>query len=412
MKTEKRELTVRALFLLLYAGLGAMIYRMYLRQAIRFPGRCGAYESDLRLHIKEGRDGTGYSLIEHCYAFILDTLKMNEKGIGIFLAIVVLATVLVTYLVMRRLAPTVNRYLLHILAFAAIMVMPVYLPGVNPYRYLGMQCGAIWHNTTFVGMRLAAMLLLLFYYQYQERYLKRFSAADFILFTLLLCFVNMMKPNFIVAFAPAMAVMLLTDCIATKGKTLKRQILFGIPVLISLVVVLWEMTMLFPASESSGSAIGFSVAYLLRLRTYHPVISLLQSAAFPLLVLIANYRLLKSDRVFRVSWLVWLFGLLEYLFIHEEGPRKDHGNLSWGYSFCIYLVFVVSFCKYCENVKGFLAQYRESGEKSVAAWLKKSDCSQKLTCAYLVIAAVLLVLHLANGVSFFLWMYQGGTYVC
>jgi hypothetical protein len=211
-----------------------------------------------------------------------------------------------------------------------------------------------------------------------------------------------------------MAVMLLTDCIASRGKTLKRQILFGIPVLISLAVVLWEMTMLFPASEASesGMAIGFSVAYLLRLRTWHPIASLLQSAAFPLVVLIANIRLLKKDRVFRVSWLVWLFGLLEYLFLHEEGARKSHGNLSWGYSFCIYLVFVLGFGRFCENIREFLQEYRVSGCTSFSGWLKESGRKTKLTFVYLIAATALLLLHLYHGIWFFLWMYQGGTYVC
>ena len=396
-----------------YLLLAAVVYRMFLRQAIRYPGRLGAYDTDLRVHIQEGRAGTGYSLMERCYALLLDTLGQNEKAIGIFLALVMTATVYLTYRLLRMLAGDCRREFLHLLAFVPVFAMPLYLGSVNPYRYLGLQSGAIWHNTTYIGMRAAAMALLLFYFPFQERYRKHVSATDFVIFTVLLVFVNMMKPNFIMCFAPAMACMLLADCITDRGRTLKQQILSGIPVLLSLCTLLYQMVYLFPEGErpEGGAAFGFSVAYILKLRTWHPVASLLQSAAFPLVVLIYNFRDLKKDRRSRMTWLIWVVGLLEYLFIHEEGARKDHGNLSWGYSFCIFLVFVVSIGWLCRNIQELWREYRSSEASSFWGWIRSAGRKWKLEAAYLLVSVVLLVWHLACGMEFFLYMLQGGTYI-
>ena len=58
----------------LYAGTAALCYRLYLRQAIQFPGALGTYRSDLLPHIEEGLAGTGYSLMEFLYGFLLGKL--------------------------------------------------------------------------------------------------------------------------------------------------------------------------------------------------------------------------------------------------------------------------------------------------------------------------------------------------
>ncbi len=408
MDTKKKKIAWGALFAVFYAGLGAMMYQMFMRQAIAFPGKLGNYPSDLMAHIREGRAGTGYSLVESAFGFLMDTLGFNQKAVGVFLALVVLATVWITYRVMRRLVPEGDSVALMLLVTVSMFVMPIYIQALNPRRYLGLQSATIWHNSTYTGMKFAGMCVLYFYFYYQETYREKFSAKDFVWFTILLAFANLVKPNFIVAFAPAMAVMLLTDCIASKGKTFGRQVLFGIPVLISLVVLIYQSTKLFTGTDADSS-IGLSLAYVLRLRAPHPVASILQSAAFPLLVLAANFRDLKTDRRFRVSWLIWLFGFLEFLFLNETGPRKEDGNLTWGYSFCLFLVFVVCLCWFYRNVRELYGRYRESACKSFAAFIRENR-SYRWKTIYIAAAVALLAAHLFCGLVYFGIVFQGGSY--
>lgn len=409
MKQRKRENVINLLFAVLYAAVGAMTYRLFLRQAIQFQGKLGMYVSDLPEHIREGVSGEPYSLMERSFGFLMNTLKLNQKAVALWLAFLTIGTIWVTWRLMCRVMKSGHPAVLHLLAFGCMFVMPLFIEAVHPHRYMGMQSGTIWHNSTYLGMKFAAMCLLLFYYRYQEQYETRFSVKDFVWFTLLLVFVNLMKPNFFLCFAPAMAVMLLTDCIRARGKTLKQQILFGIPVLISLAVVIYETTVLFDGSRSESS-ITLALAYNLRLRTEHPIASLIQSAAFPLLVLAGNLKELKRDRVFRMSWLIWLFGLLEYLFLCETGPRKDHGNFSWGYSFCIFLVFVVCVCRLYQNMQTFYHGYRKSGEKSLAAYVKQEGWDHGAFFVYLAASALLFFWHLVCGFRFFGILYLGGSY--
>ena len=398
-----------ALLLLLYTGVGAMAYRLFLRQALHFQGPLGEYASDLPEHILEGTVGSPYSLMERSFGFLMGTLKLNEKSVAVWLALLTLGTVWMTWRLMKMLMPQGSALGLHFLAFACCFVMPLYIPAIHPQRYMGLQSGTIWHNSTYMGMKFAAVLLLIFYFRYQERYEKKFAAGDFVIFTLLLILVNLMKPNFLLCFAPAMAAVLLGDCIASRGKTLKRQILFGIPVLISLAVIIYETMVLF-SGERSESSITLALAYGLRLRTKHPVASLIQSAAFPLLVLAGNLEELKKDRVFRTSWLIWLFGLLEYLFLCETGPRKDHGNFSWGYSFCVFLVFAVCACLLYRNCLEFYRCCRQSGGKTLAVCVKTEGKKVTGRLAWLAASVLLLIWHLLCGIRFFWILFQGGSY--
>lgn len=380
-----------ALLALLYPGLLGSSYQLFLRQAIHYPGRLGVYDSDLPAHISEGINGTAYSLMERSYGFLMETLGLNEKAVALWLALLLGAAVFVTWLLLRQLFPAGNQRALHFLAFACSFVMPLYLPWVNDYRYMGMQSGNLWHNSTYLGMKFAAVLVLLLYFSWLKTYQKGISPGKWLLFTASLIFVNLMKPNFILCFAPAMGLQLLADCILARGKTLKYQILSGIPVLISLGVVIYQTTVLFQGKED-GSRIALMLPYNFLKYNRYPWAALLQSAAFPLFVLAGNRKELKRDRVFGFTWLIWLFGLLEYLFLGEEGPRKTHGNFSWGYSFCIFLVFVVCAAKCCEKLK----EGRPSGGRKL----------------YWAAAGLLFLGHLACGMTYFIHLYLGGTYVC
>lgn len=380
-----------ALLALLYLGLLGSSYQLFLRQAIHYPGRLGVYDSDLPAHISEGINGTAYSLMERSYGFLMETLGLNEKAVALWLALLLGAAVFVTWLLLRQLFPAGNQRALHFLAFACSFVMPLYLPWVNDYRYMGMQSGNLWHNSTYLGMKFAAVLVLLLYFSWLKTYQKGISPGKWLLFTASLIFVNLMKPNFILCFAPAMGLQLLADCILARGKTLKYQILSGIPVLISLGVVIYQTTVLFQGKED-GSRIALMLPYNFLKYNRYPWAALLQSAAFPLFVLAGNRKELKRDRVFGFAWLVWLFGLLEYLFLGEEGPRKTHGNFSWGYSFCIFLVFVVCAAKCYEKIRaGGLSRGRK---------------------LYWAAAGLLFLGHLACGVTYFIYLYLGGTYIC
>ena len=87
-------------------------------------------------------------------------------------------------------------------------------------------CGSVWHNESYIGMRFFAVLLLLFFYRKCNQYLNDFTVGDFFIECVLFLIVNWVKPNFTIAFAPAMLVMMIVDIIKAKGKGFVRWIMF------------------------------------------------------------------------------------------------------------------------------------------------------------------------------------------
>lgn len=236
---------------LAYAVYGYFCAVLFFRQSVRYNGK---YMSDLPAHIDSGINGDGYSLIESMMAGIVRHTQMY-KAVGIFLALLVLGTIFVTWLILKKMAPDVNPILLHVGAFLCNMVMAIYLPVFNDHRYLGVQSGNIYHNSTYTGMRFLGMIVLYLYVVYNEKYEKGLSKEQWILFAESLILVNLVKPNFFVAFAPAMGIYLLIDLWRNKCRTFPQIFKFGLAVIPSAVVLLFVYVMLFPGGDGEGMVI-------------------------------------------------------------------------------------------------------------------------------------------------------------
>lgn len=383
----KKQITILAnagivLFYLIY---GYLCARMLFRQSIHYNNM---YHSDLPSHIHSGVNRIGYSLVEMILGDIIGYTG-SYKLVGIFLATVILATIFVTWKLLRLIAPNTNPVLLHVGAIACNLVAAYYLPQFNEYRYLGVQSGNIYHNSTFTGMKFLGTMVLYLYFSYQSQYEKGLSWKQWSTFAVLMIMVNMTKPNFFVCFAPAMGIYLLIDLIQKKGKTFSKIFLFGLAVIPSVLVLLVVYTLLFPSDGSAGGVI-IDPGYCFFMRARTPVMAVIQTMAFPLWILAFHIRDLKKDRVFGFSWLMLLISFLEYFFLCEGGARKDHGNLSWGYCYCIYVIFVVSVAKICSD-------FREKDLKKY--WF------------YYLGAGLLLLGHLVYGLQYFNIVVHGGHFI-
>ena len=389
---------------LLYAVYFSASFFLYYRQQHPSPGPMGDYFSDLPSHVSAGADGSGYSLLELIYGLLVKNTDAASVIIALLLAFLTVLCVYFVYRIFRIIVQGCSPALLHTAAFMPTVAMPLFLYGINPYKYLGMQCGVIWHNDTYTGMRTAAALVIIIVFTLIGRYREKLGLKDMSVLFAALFVTNWIKPNFIMAFGPAFAVFLLCDCIKDRGKTISSQIKFMIPAVLSLIIVVFQAASVFGESGSEGG-IGFSVAYLLKLNTYHPVISILQSAAFPLFMLIINIRKIGRDRIFSLTWLIWLFGFIEYIFIHEEGSRKDNGNFTWGYSFCVFLVMTVCLAYMIAEIKELIKTVRGTS----LSGLKGSPYT--VLRIVLNLAALLLILaHTYWGLHFALRMILGAPY--
>lgn len=377
-KLNGGKLFTGGLYLIYGAACCFLYYHMCLPEA-------GSYHSDLPAHIESGVTGRGYSLLEILYKYICEA-GVGSKVIPVLLMLLTLGAIFLSYCLMRQIFPEGNPVLLQLLAFAANLEMPLYLPSLNAHQNMGLQTGSMWHNDTYLGMRFFGLLVLWIYFRHQESYRDTFRIKQWLAFAAALFLANFMKPNFLLCFAPVMGILLLRDLIVSRGKEIRAIFWFGLAVIPSLFILIFQSVQLFGEGTNGGS-IGLSFAYILRLRSEHPAASILQSAAFPLAVLAFHRKELRKDRIYGTAWLIWLFGFLEFLFLNQTGECINDGNLTWGYSFCLTLIFAVS------------------GAKLYQSWKEK-----RIRPAEAIFCGMLLLWHLGCGIWFFGGLLRGMPY--
>ena len=117
-----------------------------------------------------------------------------------------------------------------------------------------------------------------------------------------------------------------------------------------------------------------------------PIVTIVLAIGFPLSVLVMNYKSLKEDTFFRLSFQLYLVSLLTALFLCEKGFRWTHFNFSWGYMCGIFFAFLGSLCLLLRKTA-----YGDKWWRLVLQWLP-------------------YLWHVACGVYYFIGIAQGKTY--
>lgn len=86
------------------------------------------------------------------------------------------------------------------------------------------------------------------------------------------------------------------------------------------------------------------------------------------------------------------------------------GQLSWGYSFCQFLIFSVCAGLVAKELLAWRTKCRICGEP-VHRQICKASVRQKRRLIYLLVCSGLFLWHLYCGADFFVMLMQGGTYL-
>lgn len=370
---------------------------LYYMQTLKL--EAGLYESDLPYHIQMALDGWGYSLTAIVYR-LLSMFPLSNHLIAIFLSLCTIATILVTQKWVSLCVK--NRWVSFAIALSSGFVMAFFIRAVQYSRYFGYQTGSIWHNSTYIVMKVFAAATFFLYCVIADRYGKKFGWKDWVCFAFLLALTTATKTSFVLVFAPAALMMLAVDLYLKTPW--KKVLLVATTVLPTILIVLLQQTVLFGGDTGNGITIDF--AYSVYLTTGRPYLTMPLSVLFPLIVLCFNaWPVLKQTiadfkernmqlayREFIFSWLMWFVGFAEYVLLRETGNRAKDGNFSWGYDFCIFILFVISMVYFVKN-------------------LKDTSFSKKgVRIAYGILAGLVLLYHLCCGIYFFAMILQGYTY--
>lgn len=385
-KNDKRIWYFLTALLVVY-GL-ACVY-LYYQQSFFTEG--GSFESDLPFHISMAVDDHWfYSLTAVLYQLFFLT-PFGHGLTAVFLAVITVATVYVTYALLQLV--TENKYsqnLMLVLAFALNVMMPAYVKWAHFQHYIGYQSASIWHNSTYICMKLLSVLVMYFYIKYEKKYREGLNYKEWMWFALLLVVANGIKPSFCMVFAPVMAIGLVVDLF--RKVSFKKVFMFGLAVVPSLLVIVWQNVVLFGAD--TGNGIVINPGYTLSLRGTHPKITFFLSIAFPVFILLFTWKDLIKDKLYGFVWVMWLFSLVEVFFFTEAGNRAKDGNFLWGYSIGIFFVSLMAFVKYLEKIQG------KEG-------LFEKKC---LKLVFGIAGGTLFLYQTGCGIYFFSQLLQGMTY--
>lgn len=366
---KKYQTIVVAFILLIFAASTTYLF---------FNQATGNFYSDLETHIKYALNGSyQYSITGMIYKLIHNYLGGNF-GIAIFLSVISIINIYLTYKVLEYFVKEKNQFLLFIYAVLLNFVIAIYIPFVFQNWVAGIQEPTEWHNSTYICMKPLGELAILLYFNIEKDYLKKIDIGKYILFCIVLIIANSVKPNFIAVFAPTMLVFLIIDFIKNIKdiKAIRNIIIFGCAVLISLPVLLYQQNVLYADNSNSTIQLGFMT--VLKCYNERPIFSLLQSAAFPIFILITNLKTIMKERKYCFVFVLNIVALSQYIFLEETGKRAIHGNFAWGYSFSLMIAFITS-----------------------VALISNSKKLENRTKAYYIIGYTLLALHVLSGLIYF-----------
>lgn len=359
------------------------------------------FESDLPYHIDMALDGWGYSVTAIVYR-LLDFFPARNMLIAIFLSVCTVGTIIITYYVLK---PYLDNVLCR-MSIAAIcgVVMPFFIRAIHYQRYIGYQSSSIWHNSTYIVLKLFAVVTLFLCFHIAQTYSKKLDWKKCVLFAVLLAFTTAVKTSFVVVFAPAALIMLITD--GLSGVPIKKLLAVATTIIPTILVVLFQEAVLF--GEDTGNGIVIEFGYTVFFRADRPQYTMILSALFPVLIFLFNAIPVFKDtwkdiklkrkglthREFLVSWTMWFFGAVELLFLKETGAREKDANFAWGYSYCLFVLFIMSCVYLVRNLKSSTFLGGNKVAKSI----------------YAVMMCGVLGYHVYCGIYFFLCLLSGITY--
>jgi len=381
----------------------ACLYLFYMQSIQPLDYNNRYFQSDLPYHISMIiDDGWYYSFTAYAYQLLYLLFGKSTIGIALFLAVLSVCSILLTEKLLRVLLETnlvpAGRKGITMLtfwsAFALNLVMPFFWKMAGQYRYVSYQAGNIWHNSTYICMKVLALAAILCYLEVEKHYEEKIKPGQWLLFAGLLIICTGVKPSFLTVFAPALALKLLWDLF--HKVPIKQIFILGCSVLPACGVVLWQNAVLF--GEETGQGFSIQPWFTFSLHADRPKLAVLCSIAFPLVVLVCSLRELLRDKNYFFAWMMTGIGFLEALLLAETGSRSNDGNFLWGYCFAIFYIFVVSFGKWCglcrvafgkENVKNLW-------------WYRISALGCGVIFAYQLYCGIYFFLRLLTGETYFM----------
>lgn len=414
-KIQYIDYVLFALLLVVYIGI---TYWLFSKQVY---GSEMLYHSDMKAYILEmqGLD-SGYSFPYQLFfkfaAFLHLFIKAPEMSVAVAVTILNTLSLIVMKYYLDRLLVTAEigeenkwkkwiPFLVTGLVFALFFVSMLYgvgfeLPGIWR-RYRGVFSPNPYHNATYLATRPFTIVTFFIFVRVLRDYEERFKLRDVLLFGVFLFLTTITKPSFTFILVPAAGLIMLYRMFRKKFRNFKNTLFLGLSFIPTFCALLYQFFGVFGPVEGEEKGIGFGLGKAWSYHCDNIPLAILLGLAFPLAVLVLNFRDLKKDGVFRLAWQVTAVSMFEILFLYEKGFRVGHLNFSWGYMHGMFFAFVAS---------AFLLFQKTFERKQAKAEAGVACGKRGLRILLLVGQWGLFGLHLLLGLLYFKTMLVGELY--
>lgn len=142
------------------------------------------------------------------------------------------------------------------------------------------------------------------------------SKREACVFVASLTCVNYAKPYFIIAFVPMMLIFLIRDFIRLRGKKVVQMVKFGVCVLCSLWVLVFQYKILYPREGDSGVVVT-TEKIIEFFSSFDSVYRAILGLAFPILILVIAMKKHYVPSLLSKSWIMYIITRLEYIFLQR-----------------------------------------------------------------------------------------------
>ncbi len=372
------------LCLLIYAG---FLFYLFYNQLL-YP-LTGIFESDTFVHVRFAvRDHYFHSLASFIYLF-LSIFPFENILIALVLTLTSILSIVFSAKLIKKLSEDkISEGLIYIAAFLSNFVMGFYLSFCNKQHYIGYQNANMWHNSTYIFMRLFAIITVILFIDVYKNYKENIDNKKYALYTLFLMLTTGFKASFLTVFAPMLALLLLTDLI-NKTK-FKKVFIMAVSVIPSILIMGIQSVVM----SGDGAANGYTISPFtaLSMRGDHPKVTIILSVLFPGILFLSHIKDFYKSKYYLWSLIMAAIGFLEVFLFLETGERSLDSNFMWGYSISLFFLFL-------ESIIVLIMDFKEAFLRT--AIIKKG---------FLLLEAILLLWHALSGVWYFGLLLTGVTY--
>lgn len=246
----------------------------------------------------------------------------------------------------KELKDNISERRICLLTLGLMVLTALYMPWFNVEPYLGQSSATTWHNPTNMAVKPIALLAFLWFLRmYLSK--SRIKAGEMIGFSGLLLFSCFVKPSFVQGFLPAVVLFLLIELFRTKGKSFLFSLKMAAAFVPSGIYFLIQFFSMF--GLEAERSIGISPFEVLMLDTDHPLISILQTIAFPLFVIgILGLRQLWQDKQLLFSLIFYAASFLEFILLIEV-TEPESGNFEWALQLALFTLFALTAVRFYQK---------------------------------------------------------------